>query len=670
MTDIVHDRGAASRALWVSTVAFTLCFAVWTIFAIIGIQIKKDLGLSETQFGLLVGTPILTGSLIRLALGVWTDQYGGRRVFSVVMLAAALATYLLTYAQTYPQFLLAALGVGIAGGSFAVGIAYVSRWYEAGKQGTALGIFGAGNVGAAVTKFCAPFVMIAFGWKGVAEVWAAALALMAVVFWLTTSEDPVVAERRRTGVRPPSAWLEMEPLKNVQVWRFALYYFFVFGGFVALSLWLPQYLMNVYARRSEDGRHDRGDVLAARQPVPRLWRPSVRPLRRAHRDVLDVPRRGAVHLHPVLSPGRLCRAHRAWREGLPYGNGAARLHCDDLRARLLHGAGQGGRLQAHPGLLSEECRRGRRPRRHDRRPRRLRAADRLRRPVRPDRALDQLFHAAVRARLGRARLDAFLDPRHGAQRRERRGTAKAAAASRNGGHPQAGACRRLVRRGAAGLAPGRQELLGKDGQGGRAEKPMAVDPVAVPVLRDLAGLVGGGGETAAGRLQVLDRPVVLARRPAGPERRDPAHLLFLHGPGVRRQAVDDARDLVAADPGDRHRLCGAIARHALCRAADPRAAVRLRRRQFRLLDGQYFLLLPEGGKGQRAGAQCGARQSRRQRGAVRGPAGHRLWRVRLARRRAADGRRGGQGDAALAAERRLHLRALHRACRPSRRGSA
>jgi NNP family nitrate/nitrite transporter-like MFS transporter len=246
MSETAIKRGDQSRALWISTIAFTLCFAVWTIFAIIGIQIKKDLGLNETQFGLLVGTPILTGSLIRLALGVWTDQYGGRRVFTVVMLAAALATFLLTYAETYPQFLLAALGVGIAGGSFAVGIAYVSRWYESGKQGTALGIFGAGNVGAAVTKFCAPFVMIAMGWKGVAEVWAAALALMAVVFWLTTSEDPVVAERRRTGVKPPSAWLEMEPLKNVQVWRFALYYFFVFGAFVALSLWLPQYLIKVY----------------------------------------------------------------------------------------------------------------------------------------------------------------------------------------------------------------------------------------------------------------------------------------------------------------------------------------------------------------------------------------------------------------------------------------
>src|SRR5271166_47556 len=246
MTDALQDHGAEKRALWISTIAFTLCFAVWTIFAIIGIQIKKDLGLSETQFGLLVGTPILTGSLIRLALGVWTDQYGGRRVFTFVMLAAALATYLLTYAETYPQFLLAALGVGIAGGSFAVGVAYVSRWCEAGKQGTALGIFGAGNVGAAVTKFCAPFAMVAMGWKGVADVWAAVLAAMAVIFWLTTTEDPVVAERRRTGEKPRSAWLEMAPLKNIQVWRFALYYFFVFGGFVALSLWLPQYLINVY----------------------------------------------------------------------------------------------------------------------------------------------------------------------------------------------------------------------------------------------------------------------------------------------------------------------------------------------------------------------------------------------------------------------------------------
>src|SRR6476659_5133897 len=115
MTDggTTHDQ---TRALWFSTVAFTVCFAVWTIFSIIGVQIKKDLGLTDTEFGLLVGTPILTGSLIRLILGIWADQYGGRVVYVAVMLAAAVATWLLTFAYDYPTFLLAALGVGIAGG--------------------------------------------------------------------------------------------------------------------------------------------------------------------------------------------------------------------------------------------------------------------------------------------------------------------------------------------------------------------------------------------------------------------------------------------------------------------------------------------------------------------------------------------------------------------------
>lgn len=236
----------SGQILGASTAAFTVCFAVWTIFSIIGIRIRQELGLNETQFGLLVGTPILTGSLLRVALGIWTDRYGGRIVFTVNMLAAAVATFLLSYAHTYPQMLVAALGVGIAGGSFSVGVAYVSRWFPPQRQGTALGIFGAGNVGAAVTKFLAPFVLVAFGWQAVAEVWAAALVVMAVIFWFTTDDDPVIVERRRSGIKPKSAWLELEPLKNVQIWRFALYYFFVFGAFVALALWLPQYLINVY----------------------------------------------------------------------------------------------------------------------------------------------------------------------------------------------------------------------------------------------------------------------------------------------------------------------------------------------------------------------------------------------------------------------------------------
>ncbi len=246
MTTETSTRRDADRALAMSTIAFTVCFAVWTIFSIIGVQIKKDLGLTDTQFGLLVGTPILTGSLIRLVLGIWTDQYGGRIVYVGVMLAAAVATWLLTFAYDYPTFLLAALGVGIAGGSFAVGIAYVSRWYPKEKQGTALGIFGMGNVGSAVTKFLAPMVMVAFGWTMVAQIWAVALVVMAAAFWFLTGDDPALAERRRKGVKPEPMRDQLAPLKNLQVWRFSLYYFFVFGAFVALALWLPRYYVGVY----------------------------------------------------------------------------------------------------------------------------------------------------------------------------------------------------------------------------------------------------------------------------------------------------------------------------------------------------------------------------------------------------------------------------------------
>jgi len=153
---------------------------------------------------------------------------------------------MLTWASSYPGFLLAALFVGVAGGSFPVGITYVSQWFPPDKQGTALGIFGAGNVGAAVTKLLAPLVMVAAGWMMVARIWALAIAVGGVLFWLLARDDPKLAERRATGAKPMSFRKQMEPLANLQVWRFSLYYFFVFGGFVALALWLPRYLIGAY----------------------------------------------------------------------------------------------------------------------------------------------------------------------------------------------------------------------------------------------------------------------------------------------------------------------------------------------------------------------------------------------------------------------------------------
>lgn len=239
-------RNDQYRALGLSTFAFTVCFAVWTIFSIIGVKIKGELGLNDTQFGLLVATPVLTGSVSRIFLGVWTEQFGGRIVFPLQMLITAVAVWLLTSVQTYAVFLIAALGLGLAGGSFIVGVAYVSQWFEKENQGTALGIFGAGNVGAAVTNFAAPFLVVAMGWEGTARVYAVALAITAVLFYILSRGDPAQASRKKTGARPVSAARQMEPLKNIQVWRFATYYFFVFGAFVALASFLPRYYVGAY----------------------------------------------------------------------------------------------------------------------------------------------------------------------------------------------------------------------------------------------------------------------------------------------------------------------------------------------------------------------------------------------------------------------------------------
>lgn len=233
------------RALLASTLAFTTCFAIWTIFSIVGIRIKYELGLTDTQFGLLVAAPILTGSLSRLLLGIWTDQYGGRIVFPIVMLLSSISTLYLTYVNNYYQCVLAALGIGLAGGCFAVGIAYVSKWYPREKQGMALGIFGMGNFGAAITNFCAPFLLY-LGWQGVARIYSIILCLVAILFYVFTKTDPVVIYRNKFNIKFEGTLNQMYPLKNIQVWRFSLYYFFVFGAFVALALWLPRYYIGVY----------------------------------------------------------------------------------------------------------------------------------------------------------------------------------------------------------------------------------------------------------------------------------------------------------------------------------------------------------------------------------------------------------------------------------------
>ncbi len=233
--------GRALSVLIVSTLAFTVCFMVWMMFGVIGIPIKKQLGLNSTQFGLLTAMPVLTGSLIRVPLGIWTDRYGGRIVFFALMLACVVPIWMMSYATDYWQFLVIGLFVGLAGGSFSVGTPYVARWFPKNRQGFAMGVFGAGNSGAAVNKFIAPALVVGFGWAMVPKVYAAVLLGTAILFWLFSAHDPshVVASRASFAT-------QLQALKDPKVLKYCQYYSIVFGGYVALSLWMVQYYVGEY----------------------------------------------------------------------------------------------------------------------------------------------------------------------------------------------------------------------------------------------------------------------------------------------------------------------------------------------------------------------------------------------------------------------------------------
>ncbi|WP_353156200.1 nitrate/nitrite transporter [Herminiimonas fonticola] len=224
-----------------STFAFTICFAVWMIFAVLGIPVKTQLGLNETEFGLLTAMPVLSGSLIRVPLGIWTDRYGGRIVFFLLMLASVVPIYLISYATEYWHFLVLGLFVGLAGGSFSVGTPYVARWFQQERRGLAMGIFGAGNSGSALTKFVAPAIIAAFGWQMLPKVYALGMLVTALLFWFFSYTDK--SHQMPAGI---SFAEQMKVLKDPRVWRYCQYYSVVFGGYVGLALWMTKYYVSEY----------------------------------------------------------------------------------------------------------------------------------------------------------------------------------------------------------------------------------------------------------------------------------------------------------------------------------------------------------------------------------------------------------------------------------------
>lgn len=224
-----------------STISFTVCFMVWMMFAVIGIPLKEQLQLSETEFGILTALPVLSGSLIRIPLGIWTDRYGGRLVFALLMFSCVIPIYLLQYATAYWHLLIIGLFIGLSGGSFSVGTPYVARWFSKNRQGLAMGIFGAGNAGAAVNKFIAPSIIANWGWHMVATVYAAVMLITAVLFSIFSfsKKEHIVSSSITLGQ-------QLRMMKEPAVIRYCQYYAIVFGGYVALSLWMVHYYVDVY----------------------------------------------------------------------------------------------------------------------------------------------------------------------------------------------------------------------------------------------------------------------------------------------------------------------------------------------------------------------------------------------------------------------------------------
>ena len=244
----------ATRVLVMSTLAFTLMFAVWLMFGVLGVPIQKELGLSDPELAWVSAVAVLNGSMWRLPAGMLTDRVGGRVVTIAMLLLTAVACFFVAQANTYAMLLVLAFLVGFAGNLFSVGVAWNSAWAPREKQGFALGVFGAGNIGASVTKLLlvlAPglltatagatyFGFIEGGWRIFPVIYSVALVVVAVLTFLV-----VPRHDRKAGAGKPIGEM-LQPLKQLRVWRFSLYYAAVFGAYVALSAWMPKYYVDTF----------------------------------------------------------------------------------------------------------------------------------------------------------------------------------------------------------------------------------------------------------------------------------------------------------------------------------------------------------------------------------------------------------------------------------------
>ena len=237
-----YTEKLGQRALAAATLAFAANFSVWTLYAVLGLSLREQLTLSSTEFGFLLAAPMFTGAILRFPAGLLSERLSCRRLFLAQMLLLIPVLFGLPWVSSYSGYIVVGLLLGISGVSFTIGIRYVTPWFERRQQGFALGIFGAGNAGAAITLVLAPLIIQFWGEAYVGPLYGIGMIVMVVVFLLIAPEDT-----RYMQTQKQVRWHEqLAPLYHLQIWRFSLYYYFVFGSFLALLLWLPHYYVEAY----------------------------------------------------------------------------------------------------------------------------------------------------------------------------------------------------------------------------------------------------------------------------------------------------------------------------------------------------------------------------------------------------------------------------------------
>lgn len=254
-----HDSRGSLWALFLGTLAFTLCFSVWGLISPLAPLFRERYALSTTEVGLLVATPVILGAVLRIPAGLLTDRYGGRIVFPGLMLLLVPTVVLAALSQSFATLLAAAFLLGVSGASFAVGIPFVASWFPAHKQGFALGIYGMGNIGTAVAALAAPRVAAGLGWPYAFWIFTPLVVAFAAIFWLVGRESPRFTPRRATLVERTRVLVD-RPVS----WLLVFFYFVTFGGFIAMGNFLPSFLTATHGLTQTDaGARTAGFVVMA-----------------------------------------------------------------------------------------------------------------------------------------------------------------------------------------------------------------------------------------------------------------------------------------------------------------------------------------------------------------------------------------------------------------------